>query len=306
MSERKPLWLLAAPAIFLFLWSGGYVVAKIGLSYAEPLSLLVLRFFLVLVLMGAIALFVRPPLPEKAADWGHLAVVGFLMQSVHFGMVYLAMKAGVAAGTAALILSLNPVLVAVGAPYFVAERVSWKQWLGLMLGLCGAAVVIVSRSDIDPPSLLGFTCAALGLSGIAAATLWEKRFGLSHHPVTANLIGYGAGFLGLLPFALALESFRFDWSFEFGLVLVYLVIGNSVIAVGLLLAMIRAGAASQVSSLFFLTAPVAAVMAWLSLGDAMPMAAWVGMALAATGVFIATRPRARTDASSEEPQPRPR
>ena len=159
----------------------------------------------------------------------------------------------------------------------------------MALGLLGTLLVIGSRSTIEPPTLLGLIFAAIALLGITSGSLWEKKFGLSHHPVTANLIGYSAGFIGILA-ALALQdSFHIEWTGPFIGALAYLVIGNSVIAVGLLLAMIRAGDVSRVSALFFMVPPLAALAAWIALGEIMPPLAWLGLAVASLGVYLATR-----------------
>ncbi len=289
MNRNRPLLLLVVPGIFLLLWSAGYAVAKIGLQYAEPMTLLTLRFGLVVGIMAVLFAIIRPPLPATRADWGHLAIVGFLMQATYFGLCYMAFRAGVAAGTVALLMSFQPILVALIAPAWTAEKIGRNRWVGLVLGLLGAGVVIAARSSIEAPSLFGFACAALGLAGIIGASLWEKRFGLSHHPVTANLIGYTAGLIGVVPAMLILETMTINWTWEFTAALTYLVVGNSVIAVGLLLAMIRAGDVSRVSALFFLVPPLAAIIAWFLLGEVMPPVAWAGMAIAALGVFLATR-----------------
>lgn len=289
MTAAAPRWLVLAPAVFLCLWSGGYAVAKVGLLYAEPMTLLVLRFSCVVLVMGVLFAILRPPVPKTAAGWAHLAFVGFLIQTIYFGMSYFAFDAGVAAGTAALIMSLQPIIVALVAPSWTGEAVGWRRWAGFVLGLAGTGVVIVARSEIEAPTVLGFACAALALSGITGGSLWEKRFGLSHHPVTANLVGYGAGLIGLLPFMLFQETMEVTWTWQFVAALAYLVIANSVIAVGLLLAMIRMGDVSRVSALFFLVPPLAALLAWLLLGEVMPPLAWFGMALAAVGVLLATR-----------------
>ena len=297
ISVHKPIWLTLAPLIFLFLWSGGYATAKVGLQYSGPMTLLVIRYSLVVMVMLVAFAIIRPPVPDRKADWFHLAIVGFLLQSIYFGFCYISFAAGVGAGTLALIMSLQPILVGIVAPRWSNENIGWKRWLGLILGLVGTAIVIISRSEIEPPSMLGFVTAAIGLGGIAAASLWEKRFGLSHHPVTANLVGFGAGLLGVLPMALLMESSSgswnllasVDWTWEFSAVIFYLVVGNSVIAVGLLLAMIRAGEVSRVSALFFLVPPLAAIIAWILLGEVVPLIAWPGICIAAVGVYIATR-----------------
>lgn len=289
---NRPLWLILAPVIFLCLWSGGYVVAKIGIRHAEPLTLLAIRYAFVVAGMAILFALLRPPLPRTLTDWGHLVVVGLLIQTIYFGFSYLAFRDGVASGTVALVMSLQPILVAIIAPFWTTETVGWQRWGGLLLGLGGTALVIFSRLGIATPSAAGFLFAGVALFGMTAATLWEKRFGLSHHPVTANLIGFVAGLIGILPFVLLLEEGRVDWTWEFAGALGYLVIGNSLIATSLLLAMIRVGEVSKVSALLFLVPPIASVFAWIALGEIMPPLAWAGMAVAAVGVYLATRVKA--------------
>jgi len=201
--------------------------------------------------------------------------VGFFVQTVYFGMAYFAFVNGIAAGTAAIIFSMQPILVAVLAPRWTGERVNWAQWLGLAIARSEAFVVIITRLAIGPPQLMGFGFATLALAGITLATLWEKRFGLPHHPVTTNLVGYSAELLGLLPFLSWNDIIVVNWTPAFCWAFAYLVIGNSVIAVGLLLAMIRAGQVSRVSTLLFLVPPLAAFIAWSHWGS--PCHLWHGM-----------------------------
>lgn len=289
MKPGRPQWIAFAPVLFLILWSAGYPTAKVALAYAEPMTLLTLRFGSVVLIMAVLFAFVRPPLPATPIEWAHLAIVGFLIQSVYFGLSYIAFRAGIAAGTAALIMSLQPILIALVAPTWAGERVGWRRWLGLALGLTGTIIVIAARSTVEAPSTLGFICAAIALIAITTGSLWEKRFGLDHHPITANLIGYTVGLICILPAMLWLETLQVRWTWEFGAALAYLVVGNSVIAFGLLLMMIRAGEVSRVSALFFLVPPLAALLGWLMLGEIMPSVAWIGMAVAALGVLLATR-----------------
>lgn len=139
--------------------------------------------------------------------------------------------------------------------------------------------------------MAGSLCAVGALAGMTSGTLYEKRFGVGGHPVTTNLLQYAVGLAAILPLALALEEQRIDWTGELLLSLGYLVIGNSLVSITLLLAMIRRGEASQVSALFFLVPPLAALIAWPMLGDVVPPVAWAGMAVAAVGVVVATRGR---------------
>ncbi len=285
--------LSAAPILFLLLWSAGFPVARLGLDHAEPLTLLALRYVLVLVLLVPVALVMRPPLPGSWAEAGHVAVVGFLIQVVYFGLCYTAFKAGVSAGTVAIVVCLQPILVALAAPWVVGEAVGGRAWLGLVLGLAGAAMVILARSRVaveDPGDLALVFVALLGMTG---AALWEKRFGVGQHPVMSNLIQYAVGAAFALPLSLATETMRIAWNWEFLGVMAYLVLGNSLLALSLLLAMIRSGEVARVSALFYLVPPLAALFAWPMLGEVMPPAGWVGMALAALGVALASRRRGR-------------
>ena len=289
MTTKKPLWLVLAPVIFLLLWSGGFSVAKLGIQHAEPLSFLAVRYASVLVLLAPLVGIMQPPLPRRPVDWLHLAIVGFLIQTVYFGLSYVAFKAGVSAGGVAIIVCLQPILVGLIAPYFAGERVNLLRWLGLALGLAGASLVIFARSTIEAENLWGVLAAAGALVAITTGTLWEKRFGKAHHPVVSNAVQYLAGLGGTLPLAMLFEHFSFEWNLPFVAALAYLVIGNSIIAMSLLLAMIRAGEVSRVSSLFFMVPPISALTAWPLLGEKLPPLGWMGFALAAAGVAIASR-----------------
>ena len=282
-------WLKAAPFIFLLLWSAGFPVAKLGLEHANPMTLLALRYVLVLVILVPVAIVLRPPWPQSRRAVADVAIVGFLIQVVYFGLCYLAFRSGVSAGAVAIIVCLQPILVALGAPRLVGEAVSGRAWLGLGLGLLGALVVILSRSKLGGETTFGLICTAIALFGMTGATLYEKRFGVSHHPVTANLIQYAVGAICTVPLAIALEDLHVDWSWQFAAVMVYLVLGNSILALSLLLAMIRAGAVSRVSALFYMVPPLAALFAWPMLGEKLPALGWVGMGLAAVGVAMASR-----------------
>lgn len=285
---HRPLWLLAAPIVFLILWSAGFAVAKIAVTHAAPLTVLALRYSLVLLLLIPVALVVRPKFPSARGTMD-VAIVGFLIQVVYFGLCYVAFKSGVSAGAVAIIVCLQPILVALVAPHFVGERVSAKGWLGLTLGLAGAALAIAGRSAIAAENAFGVGLTFLALFGITAGTLWEKRFGVSHHPVASNLIQYAVGTAFCLPAALLFEDTAIDWDPEFIWAMAYLVLANSLLAMSLLLAMIRAGEVARVSSLFYLVPALSALFAWPMLGEAMPMLGWAGMALAGLGVALVSR-----------------
>jgi drug/metabolite transporter (DMT)-like permease len=284
----RPLWLIAAPVIFLILWSAGFAVAKIALTHAAPLTVLALRYGLVLALLIPVELVVRPRWPSWRGVLD-VAVVGFLIQVCYFGLCYVAFRAGVSAGGVAIVVCLQPILVALIAPRLVGERLSRWGWLGLALGLAGAVLVILGRSAVAVESLFGVACTVLALLGITGGTLYEKKFGVSHHPVASNLIQYAVAAAVCLPAAVLTEDMAVNWDIEFVAAMAYLVLGNSLLAMTLLLAMIRAGEVSRVSSLFYLVPALSALVAWPLLGEAMPPLAWAGMALAGLGVALVSR-----------------
>jgi drug/metabolite transporter (DMT)-like permease len=288
--EASPLLLKSAPAIFLLFWSGGFAAGKVGLVYTGPLTFLAVRYALVLLILLPLVLIMRPPLPRTPAAWGHLAVVGFLIQGLYFGLGYLALAMDISTGAVALIVSLQPILVALAAPRISGERVGHRAWVGLGLGLGGAALVILARSAVEALPALGVLAAVGALGGMTVGTLYEKRFGIAQHPVTANSVQYAAGLATTLPLAFLVEDHTIEWSLPLGLSLLYLIVCNSLIALTLLLIMIRRGEVSRVSALFFLVPPMAALIGWLVLDEQMPPLAWVGLVLAAAGVALATRP----------------
>lgn len=294
-----------APIIFLLFWSGGFAMGKIGLGYTGPMTFLSLRYGVIVAVLFPLLLITRPPLPATPSAWFHLAVVGFLIQGVYFGLCYLALSAGLTSGTLALIVALQPILVALIAPRFAGEQVGLRGWVGLGLGLLGAALVIVTRASIEVLPGVALLCAAGGLAGITLGTLYEKRFGVSQHPVTSNLVQYTAGLATALPLAFLLEDRHVNWSLPFALSLAYLIVCNSLIALSLLLLMIRRGEVSRVSALFFLVPPLASLLGWLLLNERMPLLAWVGLALAAMGVALASGafhlPQLRRQPSVERP-----
>jgi drug/metabolite transporter (DMT)-like permease len=273
-----------APAAFLLLWSAGFSFVALGLPDSEPFTFLALRYAIVVALLALAIPIVRPPLPASRRDWIDLAVVGVLLQAGYFSLLYVALDLEASAGTIALIVSLQPILVALAT----SEDVTARRWLGLGIGLAGAAVVIASRSSVGSLSAGGLLCAVGALLALTSSTLYENRFGSEHHPVTANAVQCGVALALTLPPALLIESFPVDWTSDLAISLSYLVLANSLVSITLLLMMMRRGEASRVSALFFLVPPLAAVIAWAVLGERLPAVAWIGMVLAAVGVWIAT------------------
>ncbi len=290
----SPRWLVVAPWAFLALWSGGYTPVKIGLQSIEPIFYLAVRYAGVLAILVPAYVIVRPQLPRSRAEWGHLMMVGFLIQGIYFTLTNLAIGAGASAAGLGIILALQPILVALAAPRFAGEQVGLKAWAGLLLGLAGVAIVVMARTQSGSGTWTGMGLAGIAVLCIAAGTLWEKRFGVAQNPIVANIVQCGVGLVLSLGLALLLETCRITWSWPFALSLGYLVVGNSIIAMTLLLAMIRHGQASRVSALLFLVPPCSAVIAWAILDEPLPPVIWLGMLLAGAGVALVGPARAKS------------
>lgn len=287
--SHADLWRTLSPALFVFLWASGFVAAKLGIPYAEPFTFLLFRFAVVTLLMLAIALATRAPWP---ADWrlaGHIAVVGMLLHATYLGGTYAAIALGMPAGLAALIVGLQPLLTAAAARPFLGERVTLRQWTGLVLGFAGVLLVLWEKLAFDLAGAASLAFSLLSLLGITAATLYQKRFGTGMDLRTGGVIQYGAAMLPVLPVALIFESNRIVWASEFLLALGWLVFALSLGSFALLMWLIRRGAAARVASLFYLVPPVAALMAWLVFGETMGPAALLGMAVAVLGVALVVR-----------------
>jgi drug/metabolite transporter (DMT)-like permease len=282
-------WLtLGGPFLFLLLWSAGFPIAKTGLQYASPLTFLSIRFALSVSVLLVICAVKRPALPVNLRGWMHLAIVGFLVQVMYFGLSYLSMTTGIATSVLALIVSLQPIIVGIVAPRFVGEKIGVRKWIGLTLGLIGAAGVILARGPLVASSVGPVLLAIGALVGITGAMLYEKRYGTAQDPLTSNLVQYTVGLVCCAPMAFLFERVQVMWTPALIASLAYLVIGNSLIAITLLLAMTRAGKVSAVASLFFFVPPGAAVMSYFILGEVLPVQAWWAMGVAVVGVAIAT------------------
>lgn len=279
----------AAPFVFLIFWSGGYSFAKLGLAHIEPLTMLALRYGLAVLALLPFLLLRKPRWPFNARHWGAIALTGFLIQCVYFGLAYLAMKRGMNAGTTAIVMALQPILVAVFAPLVTGARSGRLLWLGLGLGFAGVVMVILSEGALGPSPWVAAILALMALGGITGATLFEKWHGLKTDPVVGGIVQYVVGFSVLLPAAYFTETMIVDWQPELFIALGYLVIANSIISIGLYIALLQRGDATRISALLYLVPPLAMVIAWAILGETVTPTIFAGFALSALGVYIVSR-----------------
>ena len=277
-----------APFLFVFLWSTGFLGAKLGLPHAAPLAFLLVRYLLVIALMAGIALAWRAPWPQDGRQWFHIGVSGLLVHALYLGGVFLAIGAGLPAGITALVVGLQPLLTATLAGRLLGENVLPRQWLGLGLGFVGVALVVSNKlgAGFDLPALWPALAALLG---ITAGTLYQKRFCPRFDWRSGSVAQFLPSALVTGAIVLASDDFRVDWSGEFVFALGWLVLVLSIGAISLLNWLIRHGSAVNVASLFYLTPPTTALLAWLLFGETLGGPALAGMALAVWGVYLSRR-----------------
>jgi drug/metabolite transporter (DMT)-like permease len=283
------LWQAGTPGLFVLLWSTGFIFAKMGLPYAEAFTFLTWRFAIVTLLMLAVALATRAPWPRDLKMGGHIAVVGVLMHGTYLGGTFAAIGAGVSAGVAALIVGLQPLLTATVVGPLLGERVSPRQWLGLVLGFGGVALVLWNKLGLGEAPLWGYGFSFLSLLGITVATLYQKRYCSTMDWRSGGVIQYAAAAIAMLPPALLFETGVVRWTAEFVVAIGWLVVMLSFGAVTLLNWLIRRGAAAKIASLFYLVPPVVAVESYVIFDEVLRPAALVGMALTALGVALVMR-----------------
>lgn len=284
-------WTALAPGVFVFLWSTGFIAAKAGLPYAEPLTFLLTRFAIVAAAMLVASLVVRAAWP-RGIIIVHVAVVGLLMHSSYLGGVFSALQLGMPAGFAALIVGLQPILTAIVVGPLLGERVTWRQWMGFVLGFGGAALVLAERygfSGAGASGLAAVGAATWGLLGITAGTLYQKRYCAHVNLWTGAVIQYTAAAASMVLPAYAFETMHVTWSGAFIVSMLWLTLALSGGSVTLLYLLIRRGAVSKLASVFFLVPPTTALIAWAMLGETLGPRALAGMAIAAVGVALVQR-----------------
>jgi len=277
------------PFLFVFLWSTGFIGAKFGLPYAEPLTFLLTRYLLVLALMTCLALTTRAPWPTDGRQIAHIGISGLLVHALYLGGVFMAIKHGLPAGVTALVVGMQPLVTACGAGFVLGEKVSPRQWLGLVLGFVGVALVVANRLG-DLPLVGMLLPAVAALLGITIGTLYQKRFCPHFDLRSGSVIQFLPTAVVTALLAWSTESMQIEWTPQFVFALLWLVLVLSFGAISLLNLLIRRGSAVNVASLFYLTPPSTAVIAWLIFDEKLGGLALAGMALAVAGVYLARAP----------------
>jgi len=278
------------PAVFVLIWSTGFVVARLGMPHAPPLSFLAWRYGLSIVAIGGwIALARGVPWPRHRTQWLHLGVLGTLQHAGYLGGVWAAVKMGMPAGLAALIVCLQPVLTAAWLSWrSSAHRVTAHQWLGLWLGLGGLTLVLWRRMQGGEIGVASLALAIGALLSITVGTLYQKRFVAPTDVRAANLVQLLAALVVTLPLAL-LERETMHWNAHLWTAMAWSVLALTLGGSSLLYLLIQRGAATEVTSLMYLVPPCTALMAWIGFGEALTPSMVLGMALCAAAVVLVRR-----------------
>jgi drug/metabolite transporter (DMT)-like permease len=282
-----------APALFVFLWSTGFIGARYGLPYIEPLTFLALRISFAAVIMAAIALLTGAR-RLNTNEIGHSLVAGSLMHGLTLGGAFTAISQGIPAGIVALILGLQPIVTSILANRLMDEKIARLQSVGLALGLVGVLLVLHDRNIVLAGSVLGWVASFLSLIGITLGTLYQKRYCGSIDWRTGNLVQYlGAGALFTLG-AFAFETREINWTGELIFALVWLVLVLSIAAVALMYWLIRRSGATEFASLFYLVPVVTALLAYILFDERLDSISILGMLICTGGVALVNRGAARS------------
>lgn len=287
--QHQSRFLMVLPWVFVLLWSTGFISARYGLPHTEPYTFLSWRMAGNLLVFLLLMRLFRIALPRRWSLWKQQMITGSLVHTAYLGGVFSAIELGMPAGLVALLVGLQPLLTALIMAFVYRSAPSLKQWIGLVLGVVGVALVLskgrmdfMQTGDVTVAELLWIL---LALVGITLGTLYQKNYCEPQPLLAATFIQYFAGLLVMLPLAVMLEPAQVDWHPEFIGALIWSVLVLSVGAILLLMLMIQMGEATRTASYFYLVPPVTALQGWLLFDEQLSAIALVGMAITVFGVY---------------------
>ena len=277
-----------APALFVLLWSTGFVGAKYGLPYADPFVFLAVRVLIAAMLLFALAKVMRMPIRIGRSAVTRSGLIGFFLHACYLGGVFYSIAQGLPAGVAAVVTSLQPVLVSVLAVKVLGEKLRPRQVIGLFVGLLGVILVLGPSFDaqIPMPALIAIFVALIGST---TATLLQKKIGADIPLLSGTAYQYLFSGLVLGVIAIATQETSINWNFRFTVAFVWLLLVLSVGAILLLLWLLNSGSAAKVSSLFYLVPPATAVEAFVLFGEKVNTQGFLGIGITALGVWLVMR-----------------
>jgi drug/metabolite transporter (DMT)-like permease len=274
-----------APVVFVLLWSTGFVGAKYGLPYADPFIFLSVRVLIAGLILFAVAAVMKSPIAIGVSAISRSSLIGFFLHACYLGGVFYSISKGLPAGVAAVVTSLQPVLVSVLAVRVLGEQLKFKQVVGLLLGLIGVVLVLGPSFEQDIP-VSGVIGILVALIGSTTATLLQKKIGADVPLIAGTAYQYLASGFVLALAAIATGGTRIEWSGQFVVAFVWLIAVLSVGAILLLLWLLNSGSAASVSSLLYLVPPATALEAFLLFGEKVNTQGFLGIGITALGVWL--------------------
>ena len=274
-----------APLLFVALWSTGFVGAKYGLPYADPFIFLAVRVLIAAVILFAVAGIMKSPIAIGASAITRSSAIGFFLHACYLGGVFFSISKGLPAGVAAVVTSLQPVLVSLLAVKVLGEQLRRRQIVGLVLGLIGVVLVLGPSFEASIP-VSGVIGILVALVGSTTATLLQKKIGADVPLIAGTAYQYLASGLILAIAAVATGGTHIQWSGKFILAFIWLIAVLSVGAILLLLWLLNQGSAASVSSLFYLIPPATALEAFFLFGEKVNTQGFLGIGITAVGVWL--------------------
>ena len=276
------------PIIFILLWSSAFITTKPIVDNSDPFAALAFRFFFVTVGFYLFCLYSRISIFINRRNLLESILSGVLFHGLYLGGVFYSISIGMPTGIAALIVTLQPVLTNVVGGPILGEKVTIKQWVGILLGFIGAVLVLGLDIGSDIP-LLGLVATIVALIAITSSTIWQKK--LSNNlplPLSNFYQAIGGCSFHLLIIIIFAEPY-IDFSQTFLIAMSHQIVLVSFGAFTILMYLIKKNSASKTVSIFFLIPATSAFMAWLFLGESLTNLDIVGFLITTTGVYIATR-----------------
>ena len=276
------------PLIFVILWSSAFVTTKPIIDNSDPFAALAFRFFFVALGFMIFSIYKKQKILIDKKNLIQSIFSGVLFHGIYLGGVFFSVSVGVPTGIAALIVTLQPILINSVAGKFLNEEVSFKQWIGVMLGFLGAALVLGFDIGTSLP-VIGVTASFIALLAITTSTLWQKKIGTNLPLSVSNMYQAVGGCLFHVIVVIVFTEPYINFTSTFFIAMSHQIFLVSFGAFTILMFLIKNNSASKTVSIFFLIPPTTAIMAWLFLNEMLTNLDLIGFAVATLGVYIATR-----------------
>ena len=276
------------PFIFIILWSSAFITTKPLTDNSDPFSALAFRFFLVSLGFAIYSIYTNQKLLVDKKNIFESLLSGVLFHGLYLGGVFYSVSKGMPTGIAALIVTLQPILTNALSGPILNEKVTFKQWLGVILGFIGSAMVLGLDIGVEIP-VLGLAATIIALLAITTSTLWQKKISNNLSLGVSNFYQAVGGFLFHIVIIVFFANPYINFTKTFLVAMAHQVFLVSFGAFTILMFLIKKNSASKTVSIFFLIPPTSALMAWFFLGEKLSNLDIVGFLIATAGVYIATR-----------------